>query len=318
MNRIHCLLLLVGLGLLSCSKKDLSAENSDTSPPLPTDAPFLVVLGVAQDAGFPQANCQKSCCAEAWHKKERRKMVSCLGLVDPQTQQSWLFDATPDFKEQWRYVTETYATRLAGIFLTHAHMGHYTGLMHLGREAVGAVQVPVFVMPRMKSFLTQNGPWSQLISLKNIQLKDLQADSTIRLSERIQITPYQVPHRDEFSETVGFRIDYGEKSAIFIPDIDKWNLWEKDIVEIIKTVDLAFLDGTFFENGEIPGRDMSLIPHPFVEESIKLFSNLEQRERAKIHFIHFNHTNPLMQPQSQAQKAVSAAGLNVAKEFQVY
>lgn len=303
---------------MSYGKKGLSTEDSDTSSLSPTDAPFLVVLGVAQDAGFPQANCQKSCCAEAWHRKELRKMVSCLGLVDPKTQQSWLFDATPDFKEQWRYLVETYSTPLAGIFLTHAHMGHYTGLMHLGREAVGADQMPVYAMPRLKYYLRNNGPWSQLIGLKNIQLQELQSDSTIILSENIQIMPYQVPHRDEFSETVGFRIDYGEKSAIFIPDIDKWNLWEKDIIEIIKTVNLAFLDGTFFENGEIPGRDMSLIPHPFVEESIKLFSGLEKKERAKIHFIHFNHTNPLMQPQSQAQKAVNAAGLNVAKEFQVY
>eukprot|EP00957_Ditylum_brightwellii_P156501 11911053-Ditylum_brightwellii.AAC.1 len=64
-----------------------------------------------------------------------------------------------------------------GIFLTHAHIGHYTGLMYLGREALGAVDVPVYAMPRMRSFLKNNGPWSQLVSLGNINIQNLEEKS---------------------------------------------------------------------------------------------------------------------------------------------
>ena len=69
--------------------------------------------------------------------------------------------------------------------------------------------------------------------------------------------PFLVPHRDEFSETVGFEIKGENKTAVFIPDIDKWSKWNSDLKELIKRVDYAFLDATFYKNGEIPSRDMS-------------------------------------------------------------
>lgn len=107
-----------------------------------------------------------------------------------------MFEATPDFKEQLHQLTkESSDTEFFGIFLTHAHIGHYTGLMHLGHEVMGANNVPVYVMPRMKSYLEKNGPWSQLVDYGNIVLKRLQADSNIVLTENLTVTPFLVPHR---------------------------------------------------------------------------------------------------------------------------
>lgn len=272
----------------------------------------LVVLGIAQDAGFPQAGCEKVCCKAVWDNPESKLMVSSLGLIDHESGQCWLFDATPDFPQQLQDLTK--AGALAGIFLTHAHIGHYTGLMHLGREVMGAKQVPVFAMPRMEGFLQQNGPWSQLVNLGNISIQQMKADSAVLLNGKLNIIPLLVPHRDEFSETVGFLINGPEKQALFIPDIDKWNKWNKNIVEWIKQVDYAFLDGTFYKNGEIPGRDMSEIPHPFIEESMALFMELPTEERSKIHFIHFNHTNPLLQAGSQERLEVENAGFQIAEQ----
>ena len=203
---------------------------------------------------------------------------------------------------------------LAGIFLTHAHVGHYTGLMHLGHEIMGAKGVPVYSMPRMRTFLSENGPWSQLVDFKNIALQNLSADSTIQLNERLAVTPFRVPHRDEFSETVGYKIVTPKAAYLFIPDINKWNLWDRNIEDEIAKVDYAFVDGTFFENGEIPGRDMSQIPHPFIEESMSIFEKLSDEEKAKIHFIHFNHTNPALQSGSEARAQILGAGFNIAEE----
>lgn len=284
----------------------------------PTDKPYIIVLGIAQDAGFPQASCKKSCCKLVWKNFNSRKMVSCLALVDPVSQKSWMFDATPDFKEQQYYLEQTLQTSLEGIFLTHAHMGHYTGLMHLGREAIGAKEVPVFAMPRLRKYLAENGPWSQLVDLNNISLQSMEHDSTIRLSESISVTPYLVPHRGEFSETVGYYIKVQDKQALFIPDIDKWHLWDRDIAEEVQKVNYAFLDGTFYKNGEIPGRDMSKIPHPFIEESLETFKDLSDEQKSKVYFIHFNHTNPILQAESLAQQEVKEIGLNIAEEFAVY
>ena len=266
----------------------------------PENSVELVVLGIAQDAGFPQAACAKDCCAAAWKDPTLRRRTVSLAVVDRTSKQRWLFECTPDFPTQLRALDEFQTpTReqqgLDGIFLTHAHVGHYTGLIHLGREIIGANETPVYTMPKMTKFLESNGPWSQLVELKNISLHPLTKDTTIKLNERVSVTPFQVPHRDEFSETVGFKIQGPNKTIVFLPDIDKWNKWNQKIEEVIRDCDVAYLDGTFFQNGEIPGRDMALIPHPFVTESIKRFSSLEKTERGKIRFIHFNHTNPVLQ-----------------------
>ncbi|HEX6846346.1 MAG TPA: MBL fold metallo-hydrolase [Chitinophagaceae bacterium] len=273
-----------------------------------------MVLGTVQDAGYPQIGCDKECCKKYWEDKIAKQKVSCLGLFDPLTNQKWIFDATPDLTEQLHEADKIQKGNLSGIFLTHAHIGHYTGLMYLGREALNAKEIPVFAMPRMHDYLKGNGPWSQLVSLKNIQLQKLKADSSIRLTDKISVTPILVPHRDEFSETVGFSIRTGSTTALFIPDIDKWQKWDRDIKKFVQEYDHLFLDGTFYKDGELPGRNMNEVPHPFVEESIRLFNDLSPTEKKKIWFIHFNHTNPLIDKMSKEYKEMKNKGFNVAEE----
>ncbi|MCE7994213.1 MAG: pyrroloquinoline quinone biosynthesis protein PqqB [Roseivirga sp.] len=300
--------------LVSCGGQ---AEN--TRSVLPTDKPFMVVLGIGQDAGYPQAGQQKE-----WDLVRSRQAslqhAVALGLVDPVSKQRWLFEATPDFNIQLSKMDQFSTTEnypYDGIFMTHGHIGHYTGLMHLGREAMGTTNVPVYAMPGMKKFLSTNGPWSQLVSLNNIKLKDIANGIPTQLNERISVTPLQVPHRDEFTETVGFLIKVLDKQLLFIPDIDKWEKWDKDITTMIQQVDYALLDGSFFQNGEIPGRDMSEIPHPFVEESMKLFENLSETDKAKVHFIHFNHTNPIIFKDSEEYQKVLERGFQIASDGQL-
>jgi len=276
--------------------------------------PSIIVLGTAQDAGYPQIGCDKECCKKYWDKKIAKQKVSCLALFDPSTNQKWIFDATPDLTEQLHDADKLQKGNLSGIFLTHAHIGHYTGLMYFGREASNARAIPVYAMPRMYDYLKSNGPWSQLISLKNIQLQKLKADSTIKLTDKISVTPILVPHRDEFSETVGYSIKTGNKTILFIPDIDKWQKWDRDIKQLVKRYDHLFLDGTFYKDDELPGRNMSEVPHPFIQESVDLFSELSLTEKQKVWFIHFNHTNPLIDKSSKQYKEVKSKGFNIAIE----
>ena len=254
---------------------------------------FLVVLGITQDGGYPHAGCNRHCCRMMHRGKQGPKSPVCLGIVDRANKKVYLLEATPAFPEQWRqlqYVSGSLEKRAPdGIFLTHAHIGHYTGLMYLGREVMGTTNTPVYTMPRMADFLRANGPWSQLVKLKNIDLHDLRADSTIRLAGGLRITPLLVPHRDEFSETAGFRIETPRKKVLFIPDIDKWSKWDRDIVAEVRSVDYALVDATFFRDGELQGRAMSEVPHPFVEETMQLFDNQPKKERSKVTFIHIAH-----------------------------
>jgi len=286
-------------------------------PAMPdSSGPYLYILGVTQDAGYPQTGCYEEHCMPGWQDTGLRRDAVSLGLIDPGSNKKYMFEATPGFPAQF-YKLEMEAPseryELAGIFLTHAHIGHYAGLMFLGHEAMGASNIPVFAMPRMSDYLKENGPWSQLVSYKNIVLNPLQSDKTLSFGS-LKVTPFLVPHRDEYSETVGYRIEGPNKSALFIPDINKWSDWQTNLAELIKTVDYALIDATFFADGELPGRDMSKVQHPYVVESMELLQGLSTEERNKVWFIHMNHTNPLLNPQSKESKSVQSKGFNIAVE----
>lgn len=276
----------------------------------------IVVLGTIQDAGSPHIGCKKECCKALFKNPNTSRKVVSLGIIDKENKKTFLFEATPDFTSQTRLLKQfsKFENELPdGIFLTHAHIGHYTGLMYLGKEAINAVQTPVYAMPKMKSFLEENGPWSQLVNNKNILLTPLQNQQPISLTPNIEVTPFTVPHRDEYSETVGFKIKGPNKSILFIPDIDKWEKWEISIIEAISDIDYAFLDATFYDGVEINTRAISEIPHPFIKESMQLFSSLSEEEKNKIYFIHFNHTNPVLNPDSEAYKKVIEEGFYISK-----
>ncbi len=281
------------------------------------DPPFVLILGVAQDGGFPHIGCLKACCAPALTNHDLKKFVVSFALVDPVAKKWWLFEATPDIKEQLQFFKEQthseYAYLPDGIFITHAHIGHYTGLMQLGLEAMNTKGVGVYALPKMSQFLRTNGPWSQLVAQKNIEIHTLTINAPLKISDSIEVSVFSVPHRDEFSETAGFHIKTPAKTYLFIPDIDKWEKWDKDIRQQVDQVDVALLDATFSSSTELPGREINEVPHPFVRETVELFQNIDIKTRKKIFFIHFNHTNPLLWDVEE-QEAIRYKGFNVASQ----
>ena len=270
----------------------------------------LKILGVVQDGGLPHLGSNKLCCENI----EEKRYVTSIMLINNENNESYLFDASPDINEQLNFMGDRIKKDLKGVFLTHAHIGHYTGLMYFGREALNSKLINVYAMPRMKKFLEQNGPWSQLVSLENISINEINSNSKISVDTNITIQPIEVPHRAEFSETVGYKIYGPNKTVLFIPDIDKWYLWEKSIIDEIKQVDYALIDATFYDSEEVNYRDLSEIPHPFVVESMELFDSTSDEEKKKIFFIHLNHTNPLLDKDSDQYKFVKDKGYNVAEE----
>jgi len=174
-------------------------------------------------------------------------------------------------------------------------------------------------MPRMADFLKTNGPWSQLVRFKNIEIKPLAPDCATQLNERISITPFLVPHRQEYSEVAGFIIKGPNRSVLFIPDIDRWEDLDAQGVRIESLnakVDVAYLDGTFYNENELPGRDMSKIPHPMITKSMERFKALPPEEKKKVRFIHLNHPNPAVDPSSAARQTIEDCGFKVANEME--
>lgn len=259
----------------------------------------LVVLGIAQDAGIPQLGCNESPCKDIREGRRKPERVASLGLVSEKLGLSYLFDATPDMVSQLGTLNGGHAP--TGVFLTHGHIGHYTGLMYFGRESMDARAVPVYGTDRMVRYLTGNGPWSLLVARKNIELRSIKPDNTVRLDGGVSVTPLLVPHRDEFTDTVGYVIQTEGQTeghrALFIPDIDQWSRWDRELRPILDSVDLAFLDGTFASIDEVPGRTTADVPHPLIPVTRSLIKGT----RAQVWFIHLNHTNPELGAQDVAK-----------------
>ena len=196
MNRIFIFISI--LFLFSCKGKQEEIVHSGLE---------LVVLGNVQDAGSPHAGCEEECCRLLQRNPDPTRMVSCLALLEHNSKEYFLFDATPNMSRQMTLASELINAPSQipkAIFLTHAHIGHYTGLMFLGKEGMATERVPVYAMPRMKEFLVENGPWNQLIEQRNIKLRTFAEHISYNYNEQIQVKALRVPHRDEYSETVGF------------------------------------------------------------------------------------------------------------------
>jgi pyrroloquinoline quinone biosynthesis protein B len=275
-----------------------------------TLASEALLLGTAQDAGVPHIGCDCRTCTLARRDPRQRHLPASLALVDHRAGASWLIDATPAFPEQLAMLREhAPRCRLAGVLLTHAHMGHYTGLMYLGREALNTRDLPVYASPMLCAYLAANGPWSQLVALGNISLRSIAAAVPIALSEDLRVTPLPGPHRAELSDTMAYLVHGTARSLFYCPDIDRWEQWSESLPQFLETIDVALLDGTFFSADELPGRDLTEIPHPLVRETADLLAGTP----ARVYFIHLNHSNPLYHDGAQRSWLASKRmGIGVA------
>ena len=278
------------------------------------NSPFIYVLGNVQDAGLPHIGCESKICLDAFNEK-KQYYVTSIALIDKENHEYSLFDVTPNITEQLLMINKDVFNQFIlpkNIFITHAHIGHYTGLMYFGREALGSKGIKVNVLPRMYDFISNNGPWSQLVKLGNISLNEINFRDNIEINPHLSIIPIQVPHRDEFSETSAFLIKGSNKTALFLPDIDKWSKWSISLIEILENVDYAFIDASFYTNDEI-NRNIDEIPHPLVIETMDLLDELPSYQKDKVHFIHMNHTNQMLDPNSDITRNVLNKGFNIAR-----
>ena len=278
---------------------------------------LVKVVGTAQDGGIPHAGCYCRNCRRARKNKIYSRLISSITLFDLSENKSFLIDATPDIREQLDIMHNRIKSKKKrfhpdGIFLTHAHIGHYTGLIFFGFEALSTSRMPVYCSPRMRDFLINNGPWNLLVKLNNIKIHVLEIEKEFNISQNISILPFQVPHRAEYTDTLGFIISGKKRKILYIPDIQSWEAWEKSIGKIIEEVDFALIDGTFFSPDELPNRDISKIGHPFISSSIKLLS--KSSTNTKIYFTHLNHSNLALDPEGNEIKEIEEKGFSLASE----
>jgi pyrroloquinoline quinone biosynthesis protein B len=291
---------------------------------LEASTPRLVVLGTAQDGGMPQAACSCERCTRARRQPEEARFVASLALVLPEIGKVFLFDATPDLPRQLellrpyrRFAAERLERRpLDGLFLTHAHMGHYLGLAHLGFESIHAEGVPLWGSQRMVDFLGKNGPWDQLVKLGNVVPKVLAAGQRVELGQGVSVEAFPVPHRDEYTDTLAFLVRGPRRTALYVPDTDAWKSWAPSLEERLEGVSVALLDATFYSMDELPWRDISQVRHPLVVDTMDRLQERVESGKLEVRFLHLNHTNPALDEGSAARRTIEQRGFGLAREGQ--
>lgn len=289
---------------------------------------MIYILGTAQDGGYPQLGCTCPNCQNVKTDVRLKRLPSSLGLLDCESNQSFIFDATPEFPEQLRLLNTKaeqigfLENHLSGIFLTHAHLGHYTGLMYLGKEALNTKVLPVYCTQAMVRFLENNSPWADLIENKNIVLHVIDPNEEVHIGMNLRVKSISVPHRNEHADTVGFLVQGKNKSFFYLPDLDHWDGFQSEFNQILTEVDYIFLDGSFYDQFELAkfrNRDLSEVPHPPIIDTIKLFQEgILKKNQAEIYFTHFNHTNKILSMTGEAKQFIESSGFSTLSEGQLF
>lgn len=273
----------------------------------------VVVLGTAQDGGLPQAGCSCRFCCLAQADPRRRRTPVALG-VELEDGRNLLIEATKSLAHQlW-----TWADALGGdkpvmpdvVAVTHLHLGHVEGLGQFGTEVMGRHGTPLMASPAVHEVLER---------------RDVDVFRPLGLDAVAGVQFIQVPHRDEHGDTHAVLLSGRERKLLFLPDHDTWGgTLAAHIASDIRSwlahlkVDVALIDGTFWNGDELPGRDMSLIPHPTISESLKRLGERDDVADPDIAFLHLNHTNPCADPASNQAAKVTEAGWRIAREGELH
>ncbi len=280
--------------------------------------PYVLVLGVVQDGGLPQAGCYSERCERA--RSEPPRYVASLAIVVPEAERFYLVDASPNLAAQMDLIEEPAFRRRAtrrdpfdGIFLTHAHMGHYLGLALLGREGLGIQPTPCYCSPAMERYLTDNGPWSLMVEEGRLEFPRIPMERWTDVDGVFDVRMMPVPHRPEFSDTVAYMFRGSRQTILYVPDIDSWEAWDRPVAEVVAGVDVALIDGSFYSGDEVPGRNIEDIPHPLIPHSMDLLQDAA-RTQSRVVFIHLNNTNPALDRGGPAEREIERRRFEVARE----
>jgi pyrroloquinoline quinone biosynthesis protein B len=280
--------------------------------------PEVIVLGIAQDGGVPHAGCRCSTCNAARENPSRRHFTVSLGIISGS--RFAMVDATQDFAHQhhmlWSRATTTGEVECErfpapeAVVITHAHTGHYSGLWQLDRSVLAAKDVVVYCPPATAGLISSNEPFRAMEHEGFIRIAPVQFTSPFELLPDVELELVSVPHRSEWdTDTAAIAIRGSEQSLLYLPDIDSWSGWERDIVSYASEFNIILIDGCFWEAPPRKG-----VPHPPITESMDLLQAMADAAEVKIVFTHINHSNPVLIPGSEEAGEVVRRGFHIARE----
>ena len=282
----------------------------------------VTILGTAQDGGIPQAGCSCERCNEAHKDLKLRKYPVSLGIIGTDGSKH-IIEVTKNLSEQlmiWStngnelFIPET-------VSITHLHLGHVEGIGQFGKPVMASKEVDVFLSHKNKNIFDERSDIKLMIEENNIRTH---AKNFNQLFEPMQGCGFSlqfisIPHRSELGDTAAIIIKGNKRNILFMPDQDSWKetleyYSKENIREFLKMFDIneALIDGTFWSMEELPGRNISEIPHPTIQDSLKLLGKRMEND-PRISFLHLNHSNPVNDIGSKQRKIVEENGWRVSE-----
>jgi pyrroloquinoline quinone biosynthesis protein B len=298
------------------------------------------VLGSAAGGGFPQWNCGCANCrgVRAGTLKGRARTQAQVA-VSP-TPGSWiLLNASPDLRQQLLNDPEfapsekLRTTPIASVILTSADLDCAVGLLHL-REFQ---PLQIYSTPAVRRVLREENSffraleraqppaaWEELPLGREISIGEREGAKSSE-SLRCRAVPLGGEFPDYVSDglrrdvareeaVIGLELTQGGRRLFFAPSLPGLGgVWKKPV----EASQVALLDGTFWTDDELSrilgmGRTARQIGHLPLSGAGGLMEELKDARGPRRILIHLNNTNPALDEESAASRALRDAGWEIA------
>jgi len=298
------------------------------------------VLGSAAGGGFPQWNCGCANCSRVRRGVFKgRARTQAQVAISPAGSTWFLLNASPDLRQQISATPELAPkdagrnTPIAAIILTSADVDSVLGLLHL-REFQ---PLRLYSTPSVRrAVIAENSLFRTLErSRPPVQWEDLRVKDAVQLcpgsgqkAEEV-LSCTAIPLGGQFPDylsdglraklekteaVIGLEIVHGGKRLFYAPSLaGRGEEWKRAVSDS----DLALLDGTFWTDDELvkvqgsakTARQMGHLP---LSGAGGLLEEMQGARKPRRVLIHLNNTNPVLDEESSAHRAVRDAGWEVA------
>ncbi len=299
---------------------------------------IIKVLGSAAGGGFPQWNCNCRNCAAVRTGTPGFRARTQSSLAVSRDGVDWvLLNASPDLRQQINDNPVLHANPKAGLrhspikaaVLTNGDVDHIIGLINL-REAQ---PFSVYASRQILDVLAANSVF-QVLADQLVPRNEIALDKPFKLQGAsvdlgLTVEAFAVPgkvalyledksstdHRGSDGDTIGLKItDPAEKKSFFY--IPGCATVDDKLADRLKGASTVFFDGTLFTDDEMleqgllnkTGARMGHISMSGASGSIAAFSKLGV---GRLIYVHINNSNPALDENSPARKAIDGAGWEV-------
>jgi pyrroloquinoline quinone biosynthesis protein B len=291
--------------------------NSGNSLDSPVDPPEpgsiqkrITVLGAADDGGIPHLNCECKACTQA-RKNNEVDYPTSLRLTGTSADQTLIFEASAELRHTIENIPDAFC-------ISHDYGGSTAGLFSLGNEVTGANSVKIYCSEEFGSLIRSGGLYDRLLTNNNLEIEPVQHGEDRQIAY-CDITFFELEFDHGKTNPLAYKISGADEvgnDLFYAPKIQ--NIESGNILEIIKEVDIALIDGHYWSQaGETRAGHL---PRNIPRYMDVIDNNLDNTDEdgeleTEIYFLNINHTNKVLHDHDRL-KSIQERGYDICNEGQ--